>query len=94
MNIDGNKLKVAEQEYRFIVNTPKLETLEIAGKKSIMNLIQDASISSIKLMFTMFIDVDKDKQKIFEQALEEHGLGGLYKFLVDQLQEQAGFLFR
>ncbi|MDD2370834.1 MAG: hypothetical protein PHQ32_02395 [Firmicutes bacterium] len=94
MNIDDNKLKIGEQEFRFIINTPKLETLEVASKKSIMNLMQEASLSSVKLMFNMFIDVDRDKQKLFEQALEEYGFGGVYKFLADQIQEQAGFLFR
>lgn len=94
MNIDGNKLKIGEQEFRFIVNSPKLEALELGSKKSIIALMQEISLSNLKMMFTMFIDVDRDKQKLFELALEEYGLGGLYKFISEQIQEQAGFLFR
>ena len=76
------------------MNASKLEALEHAGKKPIIQLLQEISIANVKLMFTMFIDVDRDKQKLYDQAIEEQGFGGLYKFLTEQIQEQAGFLFR
>ena len=94
MGLENNKLLIDGVEYKFVVNQSKLETLETAGKKPIMNLLRDASLMNLKMMFSMFIDVDRDKQKVYEKALEEHGFGGLYKFLTEQIEEQAGFLFR
>lgn len=94
MGLENNKLLIDGVEYKFVVNQSKLETLETAGKKPIMNLLRDASLMNLKMMFSMFIDVDRDKQKIYEMALEAYGFGGLYKFLTEQIEEQAGFLFR
>lgn len=94
MGLDENILTIDGIEHKFIVNRQKLETLEVMSKSSITKMLENVSLGNLKMMFVMFIAIDRDKEKIYEQALEEHGFGGLYQFLTKQIEVQAGFLFR
>lgn len=89
-----NTLVIGDKEVSFTVNIEKIKKLELRTGKGIFKLMQDIGLVTVEAVFTQFVNVEKDKDKLFNEALNQYGMSGLFEFLTNQIQSQAGFLFR
>lgn len=93
-----NSIIINKQEYEVIINLGKLKTLEKVLGKTIGKILEEVSLTELEIMFGVFVNTGKPNGSteliaLYEAALNEYNIQGLFTVFLENMQVQTPFLF-